>query len=103
VRGRLGYAFDRVLVYGTGGFAYGSEDTYLNAAPLLTFSRSADLTGWTAGGGVEYAVTNNVSVKTEYLYFEFDRNNIAAIDPTTIDNKVTAHTLKVGLNYAFGK
>lgn len=103
VRGRLGYAFDRVLVYGTGGFAYGSEDTYLNAAPLLTFSRSADLTGWTAGGGVEYAVTNNVSVKTEYLYFEFDRNNIAAIGQTTIDNKVTAHTLKVGLNYAFGK
>jgi len=108
VRGRLGYAFDRVLVYGTGGYAYGSEDTKLNVAPnLLTFSRSADLSGWVAGGGVEYAVSNALSLKTEYLYMEFDRNNVfsAPINRVQFDinNKVTAHTMKIGLNYAFMK
>lgn len=103
VRGRVGYAFDRILIYGTGGYAYGSEDTKLNAAPLITFSRSADLSGYAAGGGVEWAATNNVSFKTEYLYLDFDRNNIFSAGPFVIDNRMTAHTLKFGLNYAFGK
>lgn len=105
VRGRIGYAFDRVLVYGTGGYAYGSEDTRLTATPGFAFSRSADLSGWTAGGGVEYAMTSNLSLKTEYLYLAFDRNNVfsGVGIPFTIDNKVTAHTMKIGLNYAFGR
>jgi len=106
VRGRIGYAFDRILVYGTGGYAYGSEDTKLTVNPgFFGFSRSADLSGWTAGGGVEYAVTNNLSLKTEYLYLEFDRNNVftGAFLPFTIDNRVSAHTMKIGLNYAFGR
>ena len=78
VRGRLGYGWDRVLLYATGGYAYGQEDTFLNVAPggVLNFSRGAELSGWTVGGGVEYAVTNNLSFKTEYLYFQFDRNNV---------------------------
>lgn len=103
VRGRLGYAFNNVLLYGTAGYAYGSEDTYLKVAPLATFSRSADLSGWTAGGGIEYGLSNNISLKTEYLYMEFDRNNVVTIGPIAIDNKVSAHTVKVGLNYAFAK
>lgn len=104
VRGRFGYAFDRVLVYGTGGYAYGSEDTKLNVNPaLLTFSRSSDLSGWVGGGGVEWAMTNNLSLKTEYLYMEFDRNNVFAAGPLVIDNKVTSHTMKFGVNYAFWK
>lgn len=105
VRGRLGYAFDRILVYGTGGYAYGSEDTKLTVNPGFAFSRSADLSGWAAGGGVEYAMTNNLSLKTEYLYLQFDRNNVftGAFAPFTIDNRVTAHTMKIGLNYAFGR
>jgi outer membrane immunogenic protein len=45
VRGRFGYTFDRLLVYGTGGYAYGSEDTKLNINPLLNFTRSSDLSG----------------------------------------------------------
>lgn len=104
VRGRLGYAFDRILVYGTGGYAYGSENTFLNVTPgILNFSRSADLSGWTAGGGVEYAVTNNLSLKTEYLYFQFDRDNVftSGVPPVVIDNEVQMHTIKFGLNYAF--
>lgn len=105
VRGRLGYAFDRVLVYGTGGFAYGSEDTTLSINPgLLSYKKSNDLTGWTAGAGVEVALINNLSFKTEYLYLKFDRNNVFSIAPVfSIDNKIDAHTLKFGLNYAFWK
>jgi outer membrane immunogenic protein len=129
-RGRIGYAFDRVLVYATGGYAFGSEDTRLDAsltggglmrAPLgaldgisntiivrenntnsFHFSRRHDLSGWTAGGGVEYAVTPNLSLKTEYLYLRFDRNNVFANRNFTIDDQINLHTLKFGVNYKFG-
>jgi outer membrane immunogenic protein len=103
VRGRLGYAYNNILLYATGGYAYGSEDTTLSAAPLVTFSRRADLSGWTAGGGVEWAANNNWSFKTEYLYLRFDRNNVFSAAPVfVIDDKVAAHTLKFGVNYRFG-
>jgi outer membrane immunogenic protein len=122
-RGRIGYAFDRVLVYATGGYAFGSEDTRLDAS-LTTggvmralaevdgnnnnnthafhFSRRHDLSGWTAGGGVEYAVTPNLSLKTEYLYLRFDRNNVFASNHFAIDDQINLHTLKFGVNYKFG-
>ena len=57
VRGRLGFAFDRALFYGTGGFAY---DTHT--------------TGYTYGGGIEFALTNNISVGAEYLRVNLDRS-----------------------------
>ncbi len=50
IRGRLGVAFDRVMLYGTGGFAYNSRAT-----------------GYTYGGGLEYSITNNISIGAEYL------------------------------------
>ncbi len=64
VRARLGYAFDRVLVYGTGGFAYSDERG-----------------GWTAGGGVEYALPGSflgstaITIGVEGLYVNLDRGN----------------------------
>lgn len=105
VRGRVGYTFDRLLVYGTGGYAYGSEDTTLVVNPaIVNFKKSNDLSGWTAGGGVEYALANNFSLKTEYLYFDFDRNNVFSAAPFfNIDNKIHIHTIKLGLNYAIWK
>jgi outer membrane immunogenic protein len=72
VRGRLGYAWDRWMVYGTGGFAYG-QVRYDSALvfTLVTYGpvsvRSIE-TGWTAGGGVEHAFLNDWSAKVEYLY-----------------------------------
>jgi opacity protein-like surface antigen len=48
-------------------------------------------------------MTNNLSLKTEYLYMEFDRNNVFTTGPLVIDNKVTAHTMKFGVNHAFWK
>lgn len=80
-RVRAGLAFDRFLVYGTGGFAYAvaQERASYVARPApgsvaLTF-RDDDkyLTGWTVGAGVEYALTNGLSVGVEYRHTDFGR------------------------------
>ena len=83
VRGRLGYAFDRTLVYGTGGFAYGAGGGRDFGLP----NGSSDdfRTGWAAGGGIEYALPTDsflnffkssaVTLKVEGLYVNLDRNS----------------------------
>ena len=83
VRGRLGYAFDRTLVYGTGGFAYGAGGGRDFGLP----NGSSDdfRTGWAAGGGIEYALPTDsflnffrssaVTLKVEGLYVNLDRGS----------------------------
>jgi outer membrane immunogenic protein len=78
IRGRLGIAWDRVLIYGTGGVAFGGINTDFElsgvAAGVPFFastSRSNSRTGWTVGGGIEYAVTNNWSIGAEYRFTDF--------------------------------
>jgi outer membrane immunogenic protein len=67
VRGRVGYLFiPTLLIYGTGGFAYGQVDAF-------GFSNTA--TGWTAGGGAEWLFAPNWSAKIEYLYVSLSNNN----------------------------
>ena len=78
VRARAGVAFDRFLVYATGGWAYGNVKT---SFPGLVgpFALSSDRThtgGWTVGGGVEYAFTNNLIGGVEYLYVDLGEKNI---------------------------
>jgi outer membrane immunogenic protein len=82
IRGRLGYAWDRVLVYATGGVAIGAFNgsACANFAATTVFdgfggctSSSSTRVGWTVGGGLEYAVTNNWSVRAEYRYSDFGR------------------------------
>jgi outer membrane immunogenic protein len=65
-RGRLGVAFDRFLIYGTGGVAFTGLDLDIG-----TYSDDADFMGWVAGGGIEYAITDNVSLGVEYLHYDF--------------------------------
>ena len=66
VRGRVGYlVLPTLLIYGTGGFAYGQVDAF-------GFSNTA--TGWTAGGGVEWMFAPNWSAKAEYLYVDLSSN-----------------------------
>ena len=69
LRGRLGYAFNNVLVYGTGGLAYGGVNFRIENSRL---TRLAAQHGWTAGGGVEYMFTPNWSGKIEYEHVTFD-------------------------------
>lgn len=102
VRGRVGVvAMPSLLVYGTGGFAYGDVQ---RVGGLWT--SSAVQTGWTAGGGVEYKFTPNWSVKGEYLYTNLSGNNTnswynAGVGVDNINNKTTFQTVRAGLNYNF--
>ncbi|MEL6059335.1 MULTISPECIES: outer membrane protein [unclassified Methylobacterium] len=123
VRGRVGYAFDRVLVYGTGGFAYASvKDRATFQAPQgdPTFfgSRARVDTGYAVGGGIEYALptdsfvnvfhSNAVTVKAEALYYDLGRSTLLlpavgrgqGAYVTRFQNEGVLG--RVGLNYKFG-
>jgi hypothetical protein len=82
IRGRFGIAWDRLLAYATGGVAFGGFNTNysfigntsaaLPGGPVFgTNSFSNTRVGWTAGGGIDYSVTNNWSVFAEYRYTSF--------------------------------
>jgi outer membrane immunogenic protein len=86
VRGRLGYVFDRTLVYATGGLAFGDVNNsvdFFGPVGQLQFSGSTDRieAGYTVGGGIEHAFTPNWTVKAEYLFYDLGRNtvNVAVI------------------------
>lgn len=66
IRGRVGYAWDRVLFYGTAGGAFGNVQTALTG---LSYQSSTQI-GWTAGAGVEVAIADNWTVRFEYLYVD---------------------------------
>ncbi|WP_349368866.1 outer membrane beta-barrel protein [Salinarimonas sp.] len=77
VRLRAGYAFDRTLVYATGGLAYGEGDAtrYESVTTGRVFFDDSDVSfGWTLGAGVEYAWTNNLIIGLEGLYVSLDRD-----------------------------
>src|SRR5690606_3376964 len=85
LRGRVGVAYDRTLLYATGGLAWGKDLGFANnvlAIPPAVdrASGSSTRTGWVAGGGLEHAVTDNLSFKAEYLYMDLgdDRRTSAA-------------------------
>ncbi len=91
IRGRIGVAFDRVLIYGTGGAAFaGFTDDY---AFGLTESDSKTRTGWTVGGGLEYAITNNWSIGAEYRYSDFGRSPDFPFPTLTLGNVSFTHHL----------
>lgn len=111
VRARLGYVpVERLLVYATGGFAYGRTESYINVSAnggsIVDESIKNDRMGWTVGGGAEYAFTNNWSIKSEYLYTDLGSEEILGGDITesisgSLDSDVAFHTVRVGLNYKF--
>lgn len=79
LRLRAGYAIDRLLIYGTGGFAFGNgEDETLDprfvGLPGVVDDDDDVLTGWTVGGGFDYAFTDNLVVGVEGLYVNLDRD-----------------------------
>lgn len=110
VRGRLGYAFDRALVYATGGFAYGGVENQLSG-PLLVGSPyrfDSTATGYVVGGGLDYKISQSMSLRAEYLYINLDTNvakNPAGTPVTNLTNDVVKdndyHTVRFGLNYHF--
>ena len=74
VRARAGVAFDRFMPYITGGWAYGNVKTSI---PALAWSSDRSHTGgFAVGGGLEYAVTNNIIAGVEYLYVDLGEKRI---------------------------
>jgi outer membrane immunogenic protein len=150
LRGRAGVAFDRALIYVTGGLAFGnikgSTSGYFNAygfpveiidVPALAAvgvappgadqiygsvwagSKSSTQVGWTVGVGAEYAITNNWTVKLEYLYYDlgdisytvagtygtygFPGTGLGAtgVNYFTASHEVTGNIVRAGVNYKF--
>ncbi len=101
VRGRLGYAWDRMMVYGTGGFAWGRNELSFTA-PGFALSEDRTHTGWVAGGGVEWALLDNWAAQVEYQYLMLDRETYFPAVPGGIGLDADVHTIRVGLNYRFG-
>jgi outer membrane immunogenic protein len=123
VRGRLGWLFTpTLLVYGTGGLAYGNVNTgasvvqlgitngFVGVGGVGSFSDTR--VGWTAGGGVEWMFLPNWSAKVEYLYYDLGSvySNGAlvalnAIPPTYAGVQSTprfdGHIVRAGVNYHF--
>lgn len=102
VRGRLGIANNQWLLYGTGGWAYGSTKEGLgNGIDNGTDHPS----GWAAGGGVEYALSPNWSLKIEYLHIDLGKANAgpapfgAAFSFNAVDR---FDVVRAGLNWKFG-
>ena len=107
VRGRVGITLlsPQLLVYGTGGFAYGEvqRNGWLN-------QNSAVQTGWTAGAGAEWMFFPNWSAKVEYLYTQIsgtgnNNNWLWAFNPgwglNSTNNRTRFHTIRAGINYHF--
>ncbi len=108
VRGRVGYAMDRALLYATGGFAYGGiNKRTVNGIPTdFTFDGTA--TGYVLGVGLEYLFWRNWSAKLEYQYINLGRNDM--FDPTGLNYATTRdlntaddafHTVRAGVNVHF--
>jgi outer membrane immunogenic protein len=93
LRVRLGYALNNILLYGTGGFAFG--DLTGDLGPL---SETHTLTGWTGGIGMEIGFARNWSAKAEYLYMDLGSANFAI---TGANNGFQASLLRFGINYHF--
>jgi outer membrane immunogenic protein len=106
VTGRLGYTFGPALVYAKGGFAYFDGDAKA-VNPGRTFASATTFTGWTVGGGVEYALSPAWSVKAEYQHFDFGSQNSILngccvggnLFPFRYEHDLTADTVQVGVNY----
>ena len=103
IRARAGVAFDRALVYGTGGFAYGDIGGNRGYDTLLGYHSGDEINwGWTLGGGVEYAITNNFTAKVEGLYVDLDtKDNYTLGGRVNVDRDAEFGVLRAGVNYKF--
>ena len=92
-RARAGFAMDRALLYVTGGYA-GAEDK----VSMPGFFSSTDWrSGGAFGGGIEYAFTNNISAKAEYIYAPFQSKSYVPGAKSDLDLSL----VRAGLNYKF--
>ena len=105
-RDKFGYAANDVLFYAKGGGAWMNvkytQDTLMAGGALLTTQGISDTrTGFTAGVGLEYGMTENLSAKLEYDFYDFGTKDYTAFAQTPVSVASNLHALTVGLNYRF--
>jgi len=120
IRGRLGWSFDRAMLYITGGAAFrnsGSDEVIYayNSAGVnvasYTVNSGRNNVGWSLGGGLEWAFTNNVSLKLEYLHSQFNTGDGVYLTSASgytgyafrgDNNRDSVDVARLGINYRFG-
>ena len=104
LRGRVGYAIDRVLLYATGGVAWTQRKATVSLVGIGTATNDDTVTGGTVGGGIEYAIWNNVSIGVEGRWsFYGDQTISGTIGGIPVTDKVSLDTAEVmgKLNFRF--
>ena len=105
LRLRAGFAVDRALFYATGGLAVGGVEASASyQIPAYSSGKNDTEWGWTAGGGVEYAFTDDLSARIEYRYTDLGDTKETPPDdrfpPFEVEN--TFHAVRAGLSWHFG-
>jgi outer membrane immunogenic protein len=107
-RGRVGFTAGNWLFYGTGGYAWTNVTATrtqvagtINAAiPGTVESSSATLGGWAAGAGIEWGLTPNVSIKAEYLHYDFQNTRFVFPQANRRwEDALSKDTVKIGVNW----
>ena len=98
ITGRAGFAFDNVLVYGKGGWAWASNKVEATIVGVGSASDTQFHNGWTIGGGLEFGFAPGWSAKAEYMYVDLGTATYGA----GLELGTTLHTVKGGINYRFG-
>ncbi|MFA6266777.1 MAG: outer membrane protein [Pseudolabrys sp.] len=93
LRARVGMAMNNILIYGTGGIAYGGLKGESGA-----LSESKTHIGWTLGAGVEFGIAPQWSAKLEYLYADLSSRTYSI---TGVENGLESNFIRVGVNYHF--
>jgi outer membrane immunogenic protein len=108
VTGRLGYSVDQLLFYVKGGVAFANASAGMSGTVVgIPFAGSLDetFTGWTVGGGIEWAFAPNWSTKIEYDYYDLGSKSFSVTGvglPTAVfDFHPQIHVVKAGVNYRF--
>lgn len=107
VVGRVGYAFDRLLVHVNGGVAFADaryQATNTATGALFGTGYKSGFVGWTLGAGVEYAITSNLIASVDYKYYDFrsKTSGLAAVSGISAGRfHPTMHTVRAGLTYKF--
>ena len=99
-RGRVGYAFDRILVFATGGLALTNLEIALTQPALSDNNVEA---GWTVGAGIEFAFADNWTAKAEYLFVDFGKFTCHVTLPVCGTGTVSLNEniVRAGVNYKF--
>jgi outer membrane immunogenic protein len=104
VVGRVGIAYDRVLVYGLAGVAWADVESRANIInPALgSISGSETHVGWTAGFGIEWALSSRVSARIEYAHIDLGEETHRLGGAIPLDVNLEMDTIRLGVNVKLG-